>query len=116
VALGLVAVSLGVSFLFLGLEKADQLASTAGAFIGLAGLGVSVYGLVRRPESRAVRGTEPAMSSPPVEPSPQAEPSSQAGSRHVTAERRYGGDHIEFRDSTFHGPVTGKSVRHTDTG
>jgi hypothetical protein len=36
----------GVTFIVLGLEQADQLASVVGVLVGLAGLGVSVYGVV----------------------------------------------------------------------
>lgn len=38
--------ALGVVFVVLGLDRADQLASVVGVFVGLAGLGVSVYGVV----------------------------------------------------------------------
>ncbi|WP_182884718.1 hypothetical protein [Microbispora sp. H10885] len=37
---------LGVYLSQVGLDKADKLASVAGLFVGLAGLGVAVYGLV----------------------------------------------------------------------
>ena len=42
-----VAAGLGVYFAVAGLDKADKLASVAGAFIGLAGLVASVYGMVQ---------------------------------------------------------------------
>jgi hypothetical protein len=41
------AAGLGVYFAVAGLDKADKLASVAGAFIGLAGLVASVYGVVQ---------------------------------------------------------------------
>ncbi|GAA0821554.1 hypothetical protein GCM10009525_08560 [Streptosporangium amethystogenes subsp. fukuiense] len=43
---------LGAVFTVIGLEQADRLASVLGVFIGLAGLGVSVYGL-RHPAGQA---------------------------------------------------------------
>jgi hypothetical protein len=46
VAVG-VAAGLGVYFWVVGLDKADKSASVAGAFVGLAALVVSIYGVVR---------------------------------------------------------------------
>ncbi|MET7400419.1 hypothetical protein ABZS66_43725 [Dactylosporangium sp. NPDC005572] len=43
---GLVLVGLGTLFVVLGLARADQLASVIGAFVGLTGLPVAVYGVV----------------------------------------------------------------------
>ncbi|MEV8635095.1 hypothetical protein AB0395_25905 [Streptosporangium sp. NPDC051023] len=146
---GVVAGALGVAFVMVGLEQADRLASVLGAFVGLAGLAVSVYGL-RASETPAVPdpaaqprkavtmgGTsppppdlamppgptmlpDPAMppglairsGSPPGTPagSPVAEP---PASRPAPA-RRYGGDHVEFQNNVFHGPVTGKNTAPTD--
>ncbi|MFI7134311.1 hypothetical protein ACIBQ1_52195 [Nonomuraea sp. NPDC050153] len=37
---------LGLYFVRVGLDEADKLASVIGAFVGLAGLGVAVYGLI----------------------------------------------------------------------
>ncbi|MFC7717259.1 hypothetical protein [Nonomuraea recticatena] len=47
VAAAAVAGGLGVLLFTMDLDEADQLASVIGMFIGLAGLGVSIYGLVR---------------------------------------------------------------------
>ncbi len=48
---GLAVVGLGTFFAVTGLDNADKLASVIGVFVGLAGLGLSVYGIVlgRRP-------------------------------------------------------------------
>ncbi|GIG60625.1 hypothetical protein Lfu02_49970 [Longispora fulva] len=43
---GLALVGLGAFFVVAGLDRADKLASAIGLFVGLGGLGVSVYGLV----------------------------------------------------------------------
>ncbi|MFC4114794.1 hypothetical protein [Nonomuraea zeae] len=59
-------VGLGVYFARVGLADADQLASVIGVFVALAGLGVSVYGLITaRP---------PAQPEPPEPPEPQTPP------------------------------------------
>jgi hypothetical protein len=42
-----VAIALGVYFGRVGLEEADRGASVVGAFVGLAGLALTVYGLMR---------------------------------------------------------------------
>ncbi|WP_309111854.1 hypothetical protein [Saccharothrix sp.] len=44
---GLVVVAVGVGVFWLGLEKADQVASVVGALAGVAGLAVALYGLRR---------------------------------------------------------------------
>ncbi|MGW9372215.1 hypothetical protein ACWGVR_19570 [Streptomyces xanthophaeus] len=46
VVAGLGVVGLGVFFAVAGLDDADKLASVIGVFVGLAGLGLSVYGIV----------------------------------------------------------------------
>lgn len=57
---GLVTGALGVIFIVLNLEQADQLASVVGVFVALAGLGVSVYGVVL---ARRGEASSPAASS-----------------------------------------------------
>ncbi|MER5644351.1 hypothetical protein [Streptosporangium sp. NPDC002524] len=47
-------VALGWYFIAVGLDRADKLASVLGAFVGLLGLGLAVYGAVSsRPEDTA---------------------------------------------------------------
>ncbi|WP_156055975.1 hypothetical protein [Streptosporangium roseum] len=41
------AVALGIYFDRVGLDKADKLASAIGLFVALAGLAVSVYGIIQ---------------------------------------------------------------------
>lgn|GEM_PF-5478085 len=49
-------VALGWYFIAVGLDRADKLASVLGAFVGLLGLGLAIYGTVSsRPEA-----TQPA--------------------------------------------------------
>jgi hypothetical protein len=69
VVAGLAAVGLGVFFAVAGLDDADKLASVIGVFVGLVGLGLSVYGIVlaRRP---------------PPSPGPIAPGGTAAGSSH----------------------------------
>lgn len=45
IGVGLAAVGLGVWWLLEGLERADQLASVLGAFAGLTGTGLAVWGI-----------------------------------------------------------------------
>lgn len=118
---------LGAVFIVIGLEQADRLASVLGVFVGLAGLGVSVYGLrhqaghapvdhgVTSPPG-VVTGIAPSLPGPgvrhgeaPASPAEPAEPDGPDGPRSEVA-RQYGGDHMEFHGDTFHGPVIGKSV------
>ncbi|MBT2235778.1 hypothetical protein [Nonomuraea sp. NEAU-A123] len=66
---GLIAGALGVIFIVLDLEQADQLASVVGVFVALAGLSISIYGVVL-----ARRGED---SSP--DSSPATAPPSSAG-------------------------------------
>ncbi|MBN6051066.1 hypothetical protein JYK22_03885, partial [Nonomuraea sp. RK-328] len=77
---GIVVGALGVIFIVLDLEQADQLASVVGVFITLAGLGISVYGVVlaRRSEASSA-GSSPA-SSPPSD----TDAVTAAGERPVT--------------------------------
>ncbi|MEV4582824.1 NACHT domain-containing protein [Nonomuraea jabiensis] len=79
-------VSLAVYFTMVGLEKADKLASVFGVFIGLAGLGLSVIGLLagRDGPSTASRGS--------LAESPQAT-------------WKNGGTQNTVDGGTFHGPV-----------
>ncbi|GAA3580800.1 hypothetical protein GCM10022419_072870 [Nonomuraea rosea] len=55
-------VGLGIYFARVGLADADQLASVIGVFVALAGLGVSVYGLIT--------GRPPAQPEPPQKETP----------------------------------------------
>ncbi|HEU5157320.1 MAG TPA: hypothetical protein VFU43_10000 [Streptosporangiaceae bacterium] len=43
---GLLLAGVGVVFGFVGLDKADKISSSAGFFVGVAGLVVSVYGVI----------------------------------------------------------------------
>ncbi|MER5326642.1 hypothetical protein [Streptosporangium roseum] len=115
---GLVIGALGVIFVIMGLDRADQLASVLGAFIGLAGLGTSVYGLSHRPSEGDSTGTTALPAAPGAPPVTSRLPSHgpERAPAQPEPERRYGGDHIDFHGGTFHGPVTGKSVRHDSTG
>ncbi|MFI6582806.1 hypothetical protein [Embleya sp. NPDC050493] len=69
VVAGLGAVGPGVFLAVAGLDDADELASVIGVFVGLVGLGLSVYGIVlaRRP---------------PPSPEPIAPGATAAGSSH----------------------------------
>ncbi|WP_219465805.1 hypothetical protein, partial [Nonomuraea rhizosphaerae] len=61
VAGGLAAGALGVIFVVLDLARADQLASVVGVFVALAGLVVSVYGVML---ARRGEGSRPAAAPP----------------------------------------------------
>jgi hypothetical protein len=120
VLLCLVVVGLGITFVVIGLERADQLASVLGAFIGLTGLGLSLYGLLRRPAEREVPGA-PAGSVPAIEAATPVVPPSPAPVETGPTPRsqvvhRYGGDHVEIHGNIFNGPVTGKNVRSDPAG
>ncbi|MEU6722419.1 hypothetical protein ABZ917_01760 [Nonomuraea wenchangensis] len=92
---GLVAGALGVIFIVLDLERADQLTSVIGVFVALAGLGISVYGVV------LARGGE---ASSPVSSSADAVPSgAEAG--HTTSTGA-GDTNNTIKGGTFHAPVT----------
>ncbi|MEU5881407.1 hypothetical protein [Spirillospora sp. NPDC047279] len=78
---GAALVGLGVLFVVVGLDKADKIASSVGAFVGLAGLGASVYGLVAM--RRASGGNAP----PPPPPPPPAPPPVPPGSNGASGER-----------------------------
>ncbi|MFJ8747494.1 hypothetical protein ACIRL2_50230 [Embleya sp. NPDC127516] len=69
VVAGLGVVGLGVFFAVAGLDDADKLASVIGVFVGLVGLGLSVYGIVL------------ARRSPPL-PGPAAPGGAAVGSVH----------------------------------
>lgn len=53
------AVALAVVFVIVGLHEADRLASVVGAFIGLAGLVVAVFGLATSGRSSPGTGVSP---------------------------------------------------------
>jgi hypothetical protein len=109
VAGGLVAGALGVTFIVLDLEEADQLASVVGVFVALAGLGVSVHGVMpaRRGETRsrpsppASAGDDLATSGDRSAAPPQA---GEAGGQ--AAIGRTGDTHNTISGGTFHAPVT----------
>ena len=109
VAGGLVAVALGVTFIVLGLEEADRLASVVGVFFALAGLGVSVYGVMP-----ARRGPTQSQAPPP---SPAGDDLTTGGDRSAAplqagdgggraATTRPGDTHNTISGGTFHAPVT----------
>ncbi|MFC5823040.1 hypothetical protein [Nonomuraea insulae] len=94
---GLVAGVLGVVFIVLDLAQADQLASVIGVFVGLAGLGVSVYGVVL-----ARRGAVPS----PTPPQAAARPASITGAgetRNTIEGGTFHGTVIQARDITGRG-------------
>ncbi|MFI6604043.1 hypothetical protein ACIBHX_48100 [Nonomuraea sp. NPDC050536] len=114
---GLMAGALGVVFIVLDLAQADQLASVIGVFVGLAGLGVSVYGLVL-----ARRGAAPDSASSPVSATPQTEAAITARGERSVATRENSGviltggaerisvtgageTHNTIDGGIFHGPV-----------
>ncbi|WP_369386219.1 hypothetical protein AB5J72_00195 [Streptomyces sp. CG1] len=66
IVVGLTLAALGIYFLTVGLDKADKTASVAGSLIGLAGLGVSIFGLV------LARSTTSGRASPQVRQSQQS--------------------------------------------
>jgi len=75
--LGVGGAGLGVFFARQGLERADQLASVTGAFIGLAGLGVAGYSAwLARVAVRPAQPPGPAASGPA---SPAKEPGAVGG-------------------------------------
>ncbi|WP_326643591.1 hypothetical protein OG884_07750 [Streptosporangium sp. NBC_01755] len=59
--------ALGWYFIAVGLDRADKLASVLGAFVGLLGLGLAVFGVVSSPPKDTV-------SSPPKDTEPEPEP------------------------------------------
>ncbi|MEV0123252.1 hypothetical protein AB0I16_17270 [Streptomyces sp. NPDC050703] len=61
---GAVLLALGVIFVQVGLERADQLSSVLGGFAGLIGLALAVYGVVRARNGPTSPATTPAASSP----------------------------------------------------
>ncbi|MEU1729376.1 hypothetical protein [Nonomuraea sp. NPDC005692] len=115
---GVLAGALGVIFIVLDLEQADQLASVVGVFVALAGLSISVYGVVL---SR--RGDVPSTgSSPAAAPPLGAGTITASGQRSVAVRDNSGviqtgnagytiyagaGDTKNtIKGGTFHAPVT----------
>lgn len=47
IVIGLLVVGIGVTFLIIGLDQADKVASVVGALVGLAGLGFSVWAYMK---------------------------------------------------------------------
>ncbi|MFG6191565.1 NB-ARC domain-containing protein [Nonomuraea sp. JJY05] len=70
-ASGVVFLALGVLFFRTGLDNADKLASVIGAFVGVAGFGGSVYGLVLA--RRSLDSTSPAVPGEAAAPQPLPE-------------------------------------------
>ncbi|MEU1397831.1 hypothetical protein ABZ403_17470 [Micromonospora zamorensis] len=61
---GLALAGLGYYFLRIGLDRADKAASAAGLFVGIVGLGISVYNAVLTSRSVArTRGAQTVLSS-----------------------------------------------------
>jgi hypothetical protein len=83
-AAGVIAVGVGVVFYLVGLDAADKIASSAGLFVGLAGLGVSIYGIVL-----ARRPAPPPPDDPPAVPQPPT-PGSGTGSVSTPGHRSVG--------------------------
>ncbi|MGA4994714.1 hypothetical protein [Nonomuraea bangladeshensis] len=116
---GLLAGALGVIFIMLDLEQADQLASVVGVFITLIGLGVSVYGVVLARRGEASSPATPVATAPSAS---DADASTAQGERSVAARVNSGviqtGDHSQatitrtgnttnrIEGGTFHAPVT----------
>jgi hypothetical protein len=75
------AIAMGVYFTAVGLDEADKIASAIGAFIGLAGLVLAIYGTVRARRLERV----------PQQPS--------------AAQRAGGAVHNEIHGGTLQGPV-----------
>jgi hypothetical protein len=73
-------IGLGAYFARVGLDKADKIASVTGAFIGLAGLALTIYGIVTGSPSQARQQPTPAT-------------------------RTSGAVHSEIHEGTFHSPV-----------
>ncbi|MDP4505791.1 hypothetical protein [Nonomuraea turcica] len=92
---GLVAGALGVIFIVLDLEQADQLASVVGVFVALAGLGISVYGVVLARRGQA--------SSPVSSSATAARSGADAGHTTITGA---GDTNNTIKGGTFHAPVT----------
>ena len=84
-----VAATVGLAALFAvaGLGRADEVASVSGAFIGLAGLGLSVYGLI---QARSHAGPGPA-DGDDDDASRQAVSGSSVGGRTVQVSKAAGG-------------------------
>lgn len=113
---GLVVGALGTIFIVLDLEQADQLASVVGVFVALAGLGISVYGVVL-----ARRSSSPA-SSQATAPRSDIDAITEREERSVAVRDNFGviqtGDagraaitgagnaSNTITGGTFHGPVT----------
>ncbi|MFF3440322.1 hypothetical protein [Streptosporangium sp. NPDC002721] len=98
VAVALVALAaLGWYFIAVGLERADKLASVLGAFAGLLGLGLAVYGVVSSPSESAVSSpSEGAVSSPSEGAGPGPEPG--PGGVHNEISGTVHGDSVQARD------------------
>jgi hypothetical protein len=84
---------MGVYFTVVGLDKADKLASVIGAFIGIAGLSLAIYGTITALRSE----------------SPQESPS--------RTQAMPGSVHNEIHGGTHQGPIIqGRDFGHVDLG
>jgi hypothetical protein len=80
---GVLAIGVGVVFFLIGLDKADKVASSAGLFVGVAGLGVAIYGVVLARRSTPQSPTPPTPQLAPQPPASQPGSTSSPGSRSV---------------------------------
>ncbi|MFI0486800.1 hypothetical protein [Actinomadura sp. 9N215] len=76
---GVLLAGVGVVFVVVGLDRADKIASSAGFFVGVAGLVVAVYGVIL-----ARRATPPP---PPQSPEPTPPKPSAPGQAPASGER-----------------------------
>ncbi|MEV4110596.1 hypothetical protein [Nonomuraea sp. NPDC049695] len=67
---GVILVGFGVWLFFsVGLDKSDKIASSAGLFVGVAGLAVSIYSVIIARRQAAVPPTAPSGGQPRIEAS-----------------------------------------------
>ncbi|MEV6860091.1 hypothetical protein AB0M44_03655 [Streptosporangium subroseum] len=113
---GLVAGAVGAVLIMLDLEQADQLASVVGVFIAMAGLSVSVYGVLPARRDIANATSSQATASLPVEGAVTAQGKQSVAvpdNAVVTRARDAGHTTITgagasrntIKGGTFHGPV-----------
>ncbi|MEU8377958.1 hypothetical protein [Streptosporangium sp. NPDC048865] len=94
------AIGMGVYFLRIGLAKADQAASVVGAFVGVAGLALAVYGTL------TARRADAAPSPPATRTAPLDNRVGPSDSAAV---------HNEVSGGVFHAPVVqGRDFHQTD--
>ncbi|WP_176308433.1 hypothetical protein [Micromonospora sp. NBS 11-29] len=116
-AAGLAVGGLGYYFFRLGLEKADKAASAAGLFIGIAGLGISVFNAVAASRSDRGATTKQSVTSSRVA-SGVFQASKVSGSIRITSEPDSEGmfeGYTPPRDSNINPPsLGGQSVHKSD--